>query len=271
VEYVDSINNNRAVIFTLSRVANTNTWTDGVGGSITITPTLNSVTASSNVGVYQNAVTNTNTADVNSSGNFNVVITQYGNVTITPKAASINIADVNRTYDGSAFTALQASASTSDLVNGDTIASLGGLSYNGSAIGSSAAGSYIIGAILTNPAAASNYSMTINSGTLTTRSLPAREDKPFVNPVTPKPVTPSESGSKSQVSLTTASEAVDVKLAAVQNPSDPEQCSATASRSEKCDCEKTLFDEVLLCKVTLDGTGQPAHAIKKAKAHTNFN
>ena len=271
VEYVDSINNNRAVIFTLSRVANTNTWTDGVGGSITITPTLNSVTASSNVGVYQNAVTNTNTADVNSSGNFNVVITQYGNVTITPKAASINIADVNRTYDGSAFTALQASASTSDLVNGDTIASLGGLSYNGSAIGSSAAGSYIIGANLTNPAAASNYSMTINSGTLTTRSVPAREDKPFVNPVTPKPVTPSESGSKSQVSLTSASEAVDVKLVAVQNPSDPEQCSATASRSEKCDCEKTLFDEVLLCKVTLDGTGQPAHAIKKAKAHTNFN
>lgn len=269
VEYI----NNSSVIFTLSRVANTNTWTDGVGGLITITPTL--ATATTNAGIYQNVVTNTNNGTATSSGNFNGVMTQTANVTIAPKVASINIVDVNRTYDGSAFTALQASASTSDLVNGDTIASLGGLSYLGSAIGSTAAGTYTIGANLTNPAAASNYSMTINSGTLTTRPVvvptPAKEDKPFVNPVAPKPVTPAESGSKSQVSSSTTAQAVDVKLAVVEKPSVTEQCSATAGRSEKCDCQKTLFDEVLLCKVPLEGAGQPAHATQKAKAHSNFN
>ena len=269
VEYI----NNSSVIFTLSRVANTNTWTDGVGGLITITPTL--ATATTNAGIYQNVVTNTNNGTATSSGNFNGVMTQTANVTIAPKVASINIVDVNRTYDGSAFTALQASASTSDLVNGDTIASLGGLSYLGSAIGSTAAGTYTIGANLTNPAAASNYSMTINSGTLTTRPVvvptPAKEDKPFVNPVAPKPVTPAESGSKSQVSSSTTAQAVDVKLAAVEKPSIAEQCSATAGRSEKCDCQKTLFDEVLLCKVPSEGAGQPVHSTQKAKAHTNFN
>jgi hypothetical protein len=119
--------------------------------------------------------------------------------------------------------------------------------------------------------------MTINSVTLTTLAAvvptptPAKEDKPFVNPVTPKPVTPSESGSKSQVSLNATSEALDVKLAAVQKPSVPEQCSASDGRNEECDCQKTLFDEVLLCKVPLEGADQPAHATKKAKAHTNFN
>ncbi len=271
VEYID----NSSVIFTLSRVANTNTWTDGVGGSITVVPTLNGVSVTSNVGVYQNAVTNTNNGTVSSSGNFNGVITQNANVIIAPKAAAINIANVSRTYDGSAFTSAQASAITSDLVNGDTITSLGGLSYNGSAIGSVAAGNYMIGANLTNPSAASNYLMTINSGTLTTRAVvnptPAKEDKPFVNPVTPKPVTPTESGSKSQVSSSTTAQSVDVKLAAIEKPSLAEQCSATTGKSEKCDCQKTLFEDVMLCKVPLEGSGQPAHATKKAKAHSNLN
>jgi filamentous hemagglutinin family protein len=267
VEYID----NSSVIFTLSRVANTNTWTDGVGGSITITPTLNGVSATNNVGIYQNAVTNTNNGTATSSGNFIGVTTQSANVTISPKPASINISNVNRNYDGSAFTSAQASASTSDLVNGDTITSLGGLSYNGSAIGSVAAGTYTIGANLTNPSAASNYLMTINNGRLTTRAVPAKEDKPFVNPVTPKPVTPTESGSKSQVSLSTTAQSVDLKLAAIEKPSLAEQCSATTGRSEKCDCQKTLFEDVMLCKLPLEGSGQPAHATKKAKAHSNPN
>jgi filamentous hemagglutinin family protein len=271
VEYID----NSSVIFTLSRVANTNTWTDTVGGSIEIMPTLNNVSATSNVGIYQNAVMNTNNGTANSSGNFIGVTTQNANVTILPKPASINISNVNRNYDGSAFTVAQASASTSDLVNGDTIASLGGLSYNGSAIGSVAAGSYTIGANLTNPATASNYLVTINSGILMTLAAviptPAKEDKPFVNPVTPQLVTHSDSGSKSQVSLTARSEAVDVKLAALQNPSVAEQCSATAQRGEQCDCQKTLFDDVLLCKVPLEKIGQPSHANQKSKALSNFN
>jgi hypothetical protein len=100
---------------------------------------------------------------------------------------------------------------------------------------------------------------------------PKPDSKPFVNPVTPKPVTPTESGSKSQVSLSTTAQSVDVKLAAIDKPSIAEQCSANSGRSEKCDCQKTLFDEVLLCKVPLEGSGQPAHATKKAKAHPNLN
>ncbi len=246
-----------------------------MGGFVTITPTLTGISVINNVGVYQNVVTNTNSGTATSSGNFNAVTTQYGNVTINPKNALINIANVNRTYNGSAFNALQASASTSDLVNGDTIASLGGLSYSGSAIGSVAAGTYTIGANLTNPSAASNYSVTINSGTLTTRPAvvptPAKEDKPFVNPVTPKPVKPAEDGSKSQVSSSTTAQAVDVKLAAIDKPSVAEQCSVTDSRSAKCDCQKTLFDEVMLCKLPLDSAIQAVHSTQKAKAHSNFN
>ncbi len=128
-----------------------------------------------------------------------------------------------------------------------------------------------------NGGRASNYSLLPEflRAEITGKQSLKPDNKPFVNPVTPKPVTPNGSGSKSQVSLSTTAQSVDVKLAALEKPSVAEQCSAADGRSEKCDCQKTLFDDVILCKVPLEGAGQAAHATQKAKAkakaHSNFN
>jgi hypothetical protein len=106
-------------------------------------------------------------------------------------------------------------------------------------------------------------------------------NRPFVNPVIPTPIVPIDVAPEQQVVSTTVASsststtsttanAVDVKLANTEKPLAPEQCSAEI-HSERCDCQKTLFEDVMLCKVSQEGAGQASHSSKKAKAHSNIN
>lgn len=110
------------------------------------------------------------------------------------------------------------------------------------------------------------------SASITASKKPDPDRRPFVNPVTPDPVKPIIKPTPSKVSSSTTADIVDVKLSLTDLHT--EQCAA--SGAEKCDCQTTLFEEVLLCQVAAEGSGHAAHASQKAKAKahatmTDFN
>jgi hypothetical protein len=162
-------NNSLVTFFNLTNSGN-NVWSDGVGGLIAITPTLTGVSVSSNVGIYTNAVTNSNTGTTTSSGNFISVVTQAGNYQVTPAALTIGANNVTRTYDGSKFSLGSAnapSATATGFMNGEGFATLGGLSFTGDAVNSRNAGTYTYSATAnSNPNG--NYSITYAPAQLVT-------------------------------------------------------------------------------------------------------
>ncbi|MDH6242125.1 filamentous hemagglutinin family protein [Polynucleobacter sphagniphilus] len=162
VQYLDGNNN---VIKNLTNTGGT-TWSDGVGGTISINPSLQNVTVNSGVGSYAYAVSALNSGTATSSGNFNLVRTQTGTYTVDPASLLVTANNASRIYDGSTYTT--PSATVTGLMNGETVAGLGGLTYTGSAINSRDVGTYSINAIATTPSNFSNYSITYQSGTLTT-------------------------------------------------------------------------------------------------------
>ena len=161
-KYLDANNN---VIYTLTNTSG-NTWSDGVGGAITITPTLSGVSVTTSVGTVTGAVTNTNSGTANSSGNFNSVFTQVNNYTVNQAPLTITAANVTRTYDGTNFSS--PSASAMGLMNNETLSSLGGVVFSGTAINSRNAGVYTITPTAAAPSNLGNYSITYQNGQLTT-------------------------------------------------------------------------------------------------------
>ena len=161
-KYLDANNN---VIYTLTNTSG-NAWSDGVGGAITITPTLSGVSVTTSVGTVAGVVTNTNSGIANSSGNFTSVFTQVNNYTVNQAPLTITAANVARTYDGTNFSS--PSASAVGLMNNETLSSLGGVVFSGTAINSRNAGVYSINPTAAAPSNFSNYSITYQNGRLTT-------------------------------------------------------------------------------------------------------
>ena len=161
-KYLDA---NNHVIYTLTNTSG-NTWSDGVGGAITIASTLSGVAVTTSVGTVTGAVTNTNSGTANSSGNFNSVFTQVNNYTVNQAPLTITAANVTRTYDGTNFSS--PSASAMGLMNNETLSSLGGVVFSGTAINSRNAGVYTIIPTVAAPSNLGNYSITYQNGQLTT-------------------------------------------------------------------------------------------------------
>ena len=161
-KYLDA---NNHVIYTLTNTSG-NAWSDGVGGAITITPTLSGVSVTTSVGTVAGVVTNTNSGIANSSGNFTSVFTQVNNYTVNQAPLTITAANVARTYDGTNFSS--PSASAVGLMNNETLSSLGGVAFSGTAINSRNAGVYSINPTAAAPSNFSNYSITYQNGRLTT-------------------------------------------------------------------------------------------------------
>ncbi|MBU3599119.1 filamentous hemagglutinin N-terminal domain-containing protein [Polynucleobacter sp. 30F-ANTBAC] len=165
VEYVSA--SGGATLYTLAPVsAGSNIYTDGVGGSITIDPTT-TVTSTTNVGTYVGAISNTNNGTTTSSGNFSAVNTIVNTAVVNQANLTITINPVTKTYDAAAFTAAGATATPNGLMNGQTLAGLGGITYSGTAIGAiNASGSAYT---LSGSAGTgfSNYSVTVVPSTLT--------------------------------------------------------------------------------------------------------
>jgi mucin-19 len=121
---VQYLNNAGTAILTLNPATpGSTTYTDGIGGSITITPTT-TVLANSPVGTYLDAMSNTNTGTTNAAGNFVVVTTIKGNAVVTPKPLVITSGNASTTFNNTVQT--HYSISSSGLINGDTITSVTG-------------------------------------------------------------------------------------------------------------------------------------------------
>ncbi|MBU3641713.1 S-layer family protein [Polynucleobacter sp. Fuers-14] len=170
-----------------SQSGNAITYTDGVGGYITITPSISGATTASNVGSYSLATTNTNSGTTNAAGNFTSVLTVANTLTITPAPLTLTVADVSKTYNANAVTAAQITAGTltggtigsngvtvtgGALMNSQTIAGLGGVVYTGPAVGAINASStpYAINGSVGS--GFSNYAVTVVPGTLTVNTAP---------------------------------------------------------------------------------------------------
>ena len=160
-----------------------NIYTDGISTTITITPSITGATVTSNVGAYANAVTGAVTSG--STANYTAVTTIANTLNITPAPLALTVANVSKTYDATAVTAAQIIAgsltggvssgvtvTSGSLMNSQTIAGLGGLTFSGSAIGAiNASGStYPLNASVGS--GFSNYNVTITNGTLTVNTAP---------------------------------------------------------------------------------------------------
>jgi hypothetical protein len=135
---------------------------DTLGGTLTVSYTT-AVSASSAVGSYPVSATITGS----SAGNYNFTITA-GTLSVTVAPLTVTIANASKNY-GAALPSF--SASTTGLVNGDTLSTTLGLSYSTTANPQVAVGTYPITATLSG-AAAGNYSATITPGTLTVNTVP---------------------------------------------------------------------------------------------------
>ncbi|QWD27166.1 filamentous hemagglutinin N-terminal domain-containing protein [Polynucleobacter paneuropaeus] len=160
-----------------------NIYTDGISTTITITPSITGATVASNVGAYANAVTGAVTSG--STANYTAVTTIANTLNITPAPLALTVANVSKTYNANAVTAAQIIAgsltggtssgvtvTSGSLMNSQTIAGLGGLTFSGSAIGAiNASGStYPLNASVGS--GFSNYNVTITNGTLTVNTAP---------------------------------------------------------------------------------------------------
>ncbi|MBT8633306.1 filamentous hemagglutinin N-terminal domain-containing protein [Polynucleobacter paneuropaeus] len=160
-----------------------NIYTDGISTTITITPSITGATVASNVGAYANVVTGAVTSG--STANYTAVTTIANTLNITPAPLALTVANVSKTYDANAVTAAQIIAgsltggtssgvtvTSGSLMNSQTIAGLGGLTFSGSAIGAiNASGStYPLNASVGS--GFSNYNVTITNGTLTVNTAP---------------------------------------------------------------------------------------------------
>ncbi|MBT8604201.1 filamentous hemagglutinin N-terminal domain-containing protein [Polynucleobacter paneuropaeus] len=160
-----------------------NIYTDGISTTITITPSITGATVASNVGAYANVVTGAVTSG--STANYTAVTTIANTLNITPAPLALTVVNVSKTYDANAVTAAQIIAgsltggtssgvtvTSGSLMNSQTIAGLGGLTFSGSAIGAiNASGStYPLNASVGS--GFSNYNVTITNGTLTVNTAP---------------------------------------------------------------------------------------------------
>lgn len=203
-----------------------NVWSDGVGGTIQITPTLTGVSVESNVGIYKNAVNNINTGTDTSAGNFISVITQPANYLVNPATLTIGASNINRVFDGSAFnldSVFKPTATSVGFVNGEDFSTLGGVTFAGSAINSTNVGTFTYG-VTANGNPNGNYAITyLSPAKLVTSSVDgnSQQPDPFVNPVTPKPIPPTDTTSTTGSSANAGSFqlARNIRLYA------PDQCS----------------------------------------------
>jgi outer membrane protein OmpA-like peptidoglycan-associated protein len=175
VQYATDPGNNQPLILkTLSLKANTtNVYTDGIsnGGEITIDPTT-SVTTTTNAGTYVGAISNTNSGTTSANGNFTGVQTIVNTAVVNQANLTLALAPVTKTYDGTAFAATGVSVTPTGLMNGQTLAGLGGLTYSGAAIGAiNASGSpySLVGSVGSGFA---NYNVTIAPSTVTINKAP---------------------------------------------------------------------------------------------------
>ena len=141
-------------------------WSDGVGGTISITPGNINILANTSVGSYAGDVTAITNGLATSNGNFTSFKIQGATYNITKAPLTIEANSASRIYDGSYFTG--ASATATGLMNGETIAGLGGLTFTGDAINSRNVGSYTINSTASTPSNFGNYAITYQSGILTT-------------------------------------------------------------------------------------------------------
>ena len=191
VQYATPAGSGPVTVTTLTNSSG-NIWTDG-SYSITITPSITSVgvtpvvsgaSTTWNVGSYTNAVSNTNNY-TQSGSPFSGVSTITNTLTITPAPLTLTVADVSKTYNANAVTAAQITAASltggvangvtvtsGALMNGQTIAGLGGVVYTGPAVGAINASStpYAINGSVGS--GFSNYAVTVVPGALTVNTAP---------------------------------------------------------------------------------------------------
>ncbi|QWD00837.1 hypothetical protein G6726_02230 [Polynucleobacter paneuropaeus] len=185
VQYGSLANSTLYTLTVASSSGNAVTYTDGAGGTITITPSITGASVASNVGSYALATANTNTGTATSAGNFTSVLTVANTLTITPAPLTLKVADVSKTYNANAVIAAQITAgsltggvangvtvTSGALMNSQTIADLGGVVYTGPAVGAINASStpYAINGSVGS--GFSNYAVTIVPGTLTVNAAP---------------------------------------------------------------------------------------------------
>jgi len=185
VQYGSLANSTLYTLTVASTSGNAVTYTDGAGGTITITPSITGASVASNVGSYALATANTNTGTATSAGNFTSVLTVANTLTITPAPLTLKVADVSKTYNANAVTAAQITAGSltggvttgvtvtgGALMNSQTIAGLGGVVYTGAAVGAINASStpYAINGSVGS--GFSNYAVTVVPGALTVNTAP---------------------------------------------------------------------------------------------------
>ncbi|MBU3617653.1 S-layer family protein [Polynucleobacter sp. JS-Fieb-80-E5] len=185
VQYGSLANSTLYTLTVASTSGNAVTYTDGAGGTITITPSITGASVASNVGSYALATANTNTGTATSAGNFTSVLTVANTLTITPAPLTLTVADVSKTYNANAVTAAQITAGSltggvttgvtvtgGALMNSQTIAGLGGVVYTGAAVGAINASStpYAINGSVGS--GFSNYAVTVVPGALTVNTAP---------------------------------------------------------------------------------------------------
>ena len=185
VQYGSLANSTLYTLTVASSSGNAVTYTDGAGGTITITPSITGASIASNVGSYALATSNTNTGTATSAGNFTSVLTVANTLTITPAPLTLTVADVSKTYNANAVTAAQITAASltggvangvtvtsGALMNGQTIAGLGGVVYTGPAVGAINASPtpYAINGSVGS--GFSNYAVTVVPGALTVNTAP---------------------------------------------------------------------------------------------------
>jgi hypothetical protein len=174
VEYVASSGGS---LRTLSlKAGTTNVYTDGIsgGGEITITPTT-SVTTTTNAGTYAGAISNSNSDVSQSNGNFTGVQTIVNTAVVNQANLTLALAPVTKTYDGTAFAAVTGSSvsvTPTGLMNGQTLAGLGGLTYSGAAIGAISASSTPYSLVGSVGSGFANYNVTIAPSTVTINKAP---------------------------------------------------------------------------------------------------
>jgi hypothetical protein len=185
VQYGSLANSTLYTLTVASTSGNAVTYTDGAGGTITITPSITGASVASNVGSYALATANTNTGTATSAGNFTSVLTVANTLTITPAPLTLKVADVSKTYNANAVTAAQITAGSltggvttgvtvtgGALMNSQTITDLGGVVYTGPAVGAINASStpYAINGSVGS--GFSNYAVTVVPGALTVNTAP---------------------------------------------------------------------------------------------------
>jgi len=135
---------------------------DTLGGTLTVNYTTTATSASA-VGSYSVGATITGASAVN----YNFTITA-GTLSVTAAPLTVTVANASKNY-GAALPSF--SASTTGLVNGDTLSTTLSLTYATTANPQVAAGTYPITATL-GGTAVGNYSATITPGTLTVNTVP---------------------------------------------------------------------------------------------------